>query len=285
MLRWAEAYASRLGWAVLPLHSVRGEHCSCGRTDCHSPGKHPRVAHGVDDASSDPSQIRHWWRQNPDANIGLAAGESFWVLDVDGEPGEQSLSKLILEHGWVPAGPVARTGSGGQHWFLAPDSRVGNRVKVAPGLDVRAAGGYVVAAPSNHASGGRYAWISPPRVDVPLPAAPDWLIALVSTPPRRDTSRPPPPPLTGSTLTMAERARCYIASIEGGQRHCGQAVSSRCLRVAQVLVRRFQLPREVAYAMLDEWSRERCTPPYSERELSHKLRQAETVGRMQIGGI
>src|SRR5512143_3088103 len=195
---WARSYAERLGWPVFPVHSMRPDgRCSCLDRACHSPAKHPRTPHGVDDATTDVAQIRDWWSRWPNANIGLAGGSSWWVLDVDGEPGEQSLSSLILEHGWLPEAPFAQTGSGGKHWFFAPDSRVGNRVKVAPGLDVRAAGGYVVAAPSNHASGGRYQWLSPPDAHRPLPEAPEWLIALVSTPPRRDTSRPPPPPLTG----------------------------------------------------------------------------------------
>src|SRR5512136_968803 len=146
MVRWALAYAERLGWPCFPLHSMRPDgRCSCLDLPwpCHSPAKHPRTPHGVDDATTDLSQIRDWWSRCPNANIGLAGGSSWWCLDVDGTPGEESLSRLILEHGWVPSGPIARTGSGGQHWFFAPDTRVGNRVKVAPGLDVRAAGGYV----------------------------------------------------------------------------------------------------------------------------------------------
>ena len=68
----ALAYAAR-GWPVFPL----------------KPGqKVPLIAKrdggsGVYDATIDPEQIKAWWTRTPDANIGLACGSYFWVLDVD----------------------------------------------------------------------------------------------------------------------------------------------------------------------------------------------------------
>src|SRR5262245_13013260 len=57
------------GWAVIPLHSVRGGTCTCGRLDCSSPGKHPRTGHGSADASSSAPQVQAWWKWWPDSNI------------------------------------------------------------------------------------------------------------------------------------------------------------------------------------------------------------------------
>src|SRR5262245_11248418 len=61
---------------VLPLHNpVRTEDgliCSCGRADCRSPAKHPRLNNGEKGASNDPIQVEAWWGQWPDANIGIA---------------------------------------------------------------------------------------------------------------------------------------------------------------------------------------------------------------------
>jgi hypothetical protein len=85
-LEAALAYA-RDGLHVFPLHNtdVAGA-CSCGRTDCHSAGKHPRTGHGHRDASTDPQQIRRWWSMWPDANVAIATGESgLVVIDVDVE--------------------------------------------------------------------------------------------------------------------------------------------------------------------------------------------------------
>lgn len=84
MLKAALAYAQKLKWAVLPLHTVKNGQCSCGRPDCTSPGKHPRVARGVHDATTDPSVIIGWWRRWPNANIGIRTGAAsgFFVVDV-----------------------------------------------------------------------------------------------------------------------------------------------------------------------------------------------------------
>jgi hypothetical protein len=84
----ALGYAAR-GWAVFPLHTPRqGDPggCSCGAAHerAKDAGKHPRTRHGLTQASSDPVQVRSWWTRWPDANIGLATGVVFDVLDVDG---------------------------------------------------------------------------------------------------------------------------------------------------------------------------------------------------------
>lgn len=64
---------------MLPLHTPAGDgSCSCRKPDCGSPGKHPRTAGGLKDASTDPEAIRRWWRMWPDANIGIVTGRPEW---------------------------------------------------------------------------------------------------------------------------------------------------------------------------------------------------------------
>lgn len=160
LLTAALQYAEH-GWRVIPLHSPRESGCSCGKADCPSPAKHPRTTHGLKDASSDPAVIRQWWTRWPDANIGIRTGpeSNLLVLDVDGKQGEESLIELERRYVPLPDSYTVRTGGGGQHlYFLWPEgAEVGNsQSKIAPGLDVRAQGGYVVAPPSLHASGARY---------------------------------------------------------------------------------------------------------------------------------
>ena len=71
-----------------------------------------------------------------------------------------------------------RTGSGGWHLWFAPTGH-GNRVRLLPGVDWRGLGGYVVAPPSRHASGGAYSWEVTPGAARParVPAALDGLLA------------------------------------------------------------------------------------------------------------
>ncbi len=182
LLKAALSYARR-DWYVVPLHSIRNGHCTCGRQDCGSPGKHPRTLNGVYDATNDPAVIAGWWRIWPDANVGIATGAAsgFIVLDVDPRHGgDDSLVDLECQHGLVPETPQSLTGGGGRHLLLDhPGRTVPNRVAIAPGLDVRGDGGLIVAPPSAHASGREYAWdIASHPDDVPPAAVPGWLLAL-----------------------------------------------------------------------------------------------------------
>jgi putative DNA primase/helicase len=161
-LRAALEYAAR-GWRVFPVHSPTGRAdrpCSCGKLDCTNVGKHPRTARGFKDATTDEAQIREWWTMWPDANIGVATGiaSGIWVLDVDGAEGQAALAQFEREHGPLPETVGQVTGSGGRHLLFRYVPGLTNKVKFAPGLDVRTDGGYVVVPPSLHVSGRRYEW-------------------------------------------------------------------------------------------------------------------------------
>jgi hypothetical protein len=182
-------YAER-GWHVLPCHHITATGCSCRRTDCSSPGKHPRTASGLREATASPAQVRQWWRRWTGANVGIRTGEQsgLVVLDVDPDHGGvDSLRSLIAQHGRLPPGLRVRTGSGGWHLYFAhPGDSIPNSAgRLGPGLDVRGDGGYVITPPSNHRSGGTYVFNDEAA---PLPDMPDWLLRSVrqQPAPRRD---------------------------------------------------------------------------------------------------
>ena len=162
LLAAALAFARR-GWPVLPLHHPVDGVCSCGRSDCPSPGKHPQTPNGLRDASTDPTIINQWWQRWPNANIGVATGSvsRIVVLDIDaGKGGLESWEELQDLHGRVDT-LVCYTGGGGIHlYFEAPaDIQLkSGSGEIAPGIDTRAEGGYVVAPPSLHISGQHYQW-------------------------------------------------------------------------------------------------------------------------------
>src|SRR5688572_24924779 len=57
---------------------------------CIPGAKIPLTEHGCNDASSSLDQVREWWAEYPDANIGMACGEkSFVVLDYDVKNGKR----------------------------------------------------------------------------------------------------------------------------------------------------------------------------------------------------
>lgn len=186
---------ARQGRPVFPCHTPTHGGCSCHRDGCSSPGKHPRTRNGLRDASSDPRVVAAWWRRWPDANVGVVTGRPSGLVVVDVDPdhgGIDSMRRLVAQHGPLPPGPRVRTGSGGWHvMFAHPDQPVPNSVgRVAPGVDIRGDGGYVIAPPSLHAAGDRYVWT---RGGEP-PALPEWLERRID-PPRVDrvASRAPIP--------------------------------------------------------------------------------------------
>lgn len=185
LLEAALAYAGK-GWRVVPLYSPEPGHssgCDCRRRGCTSPAKHPRTLHGLHDATTDAEAIRRWWRLWPGANVGITTGAGLVVLDVDPRHGgDQSLHDLEEAHGWIRT-LTARTGGGGLHLYLAGDLLARNGF--LPGLDLKAAGGYVVAPPSLHASGHRYEWIAPEDLPERPAPAPEWLRAIVAPPAMR----------------------------------------------------------------------------------------------------
>ena len=75
--------------------------CECGDADCDRPGKHPRTKHGFKDATTNIEQVRGWWREYPNSNIGIATGRPSGLLaiDVDGDSGERSWYELLKRCG------------------------------------------------------------------------------------------------------------------------------------------------------------------------------------------
>jgi putative DNA primase/helicase len=155
----ALSYAA-LGWKVFPLHSVRDGTCTCSNPTCTNPGKHPRTVHGLKDATTDPEQIRSWWEQWPDANVGIATGVESGLVVVDIDPRHAGTLEALGDY--LPTYTVRSGGNGWHLYFRYPDGmtiRNNASGKLGQGIDIRGNSGYVVAPPSVHASGERYTWL------------------------------------------------------------------------------------------------------------------------------
>ena len=81
-------YAQR-GIPVLPLHGklprIPAAHTPGDPRYGQCKGQCGREGHGVHDATTEPDQVREWWRRWSHDNIGLRTGVRFDVIDVDGE--------------------------------------------------------------------------------------------------------------------------------------------------------------------------------------------------------
>lgn len=167
-----------MGWYIFPCHSIDRGRCTCrdGAT-CTSPGKHPRTARGVKDATNDIETVRMWAASYPETNWGLACGRLSGVVVVDIDPrhgGFDSFDEYEAQRTTGPLPPtlVAISGGGGRHHFFkfpADGQPLKNRVDWMPGVDIRSDGGYVILAPGSHISGGFYQWRNWGATIDPLP--------------------------------------------------------------------------------------------------------------------
>lgn len=146
----AALWYARWGWPVFPL--VKHQ-------------KRPATSNGFKDATTDPAQIRAWWDQWPQGNIGLATGHLFDVIDIDMPEGASTLAMLESKENLVIHGRVS-TARGGVHLYVAPTGQ-GNKARMFDGLDYRGAGGYVVAPPSTlGAHWQSWVWTVKPSPDI-----------------------------------------------------------------------------------------------------------------------
>jgi hypothetical protein len=179
VLKAAIEYVNR-GFFVFPLHTVKDDlSCTCGLLGCTDAGKHPRkelAPRGLKDATRDLAKIEQWFGKDSEpANIAIVTGEisGITVIDVDigeGKFGAESWLEACSEHG-EPDTLMAITGSGGMHVIFQYNSALKTSSNtLGKGVDVRNDGGYIVAAPSRHRSGGVYKWEDNTKKIAVLPA-------------------------------------------------------------------------------------------------------------------
>jgi hypothetical protein len=154
--------------------------------------KRPLTAHGFKDATANPEEIRRIFANPKASMIGMPTGEITWlvVVDVDVKDGRAGMEWLNANSHRLPQTRTIRTGSGGLHIYLRwPGQPIRNSAgKIAPGIDIRGDGGYVIVPPSPG-----YAIAD----DSEVAEVPDWLIPILApvappAPPERHTAPSPP---------------------------------------------------------------------------------------------
>ncbi|WP_159944059.1 MULTISPECIES: bifunctional DNA primase/polymerase [unclassified Nocardiopsis] len=227
--RWALALV-RAGFAVFA--------CRPGR-------KEPATSRGVWDATTDEARVVEHWRVHPDHNIGVACGHNglvvidcdrpgpgwFWPADwaeiaTQTWDGTDAYTYLMHDLAGVPpavllATMVVATASGGMHFYYQapPGLAVRNsHGRLAPLVDVRARGGYVLG-PGSVVNGRPY---RPVTEHAPAPLPPTLVRALPALPTRQPSDPHPEP--------VVERLLHDMATAPQGQRH--NTFVSRIMRLA-----------------------------------------------------
>ena len=139
--------------------------------------KNPLTTNGVNDATTDHQQINEWWARWPTANVAIHT-KDLLVLDIDvknGVDGYGSLDDLEDEYEVLPTTRTQETPSGGLHMIFRTAGVTIPSVTNCPrpGIDVRAAGGYILIDPSVF-HGNVYEMNREEIAD-----APEWLVELL----------------------------------------------------------------------------------------------------------
>lgn len=162
------------GWPVFPCH----------------PDKKPATKRGFHDATLDPDHINRWWASHPDHLVGTPT-QGLVVIDLDNRADAPCTwawwQHTAHTHDWdILANLVVATPSDGVHvYFAHPDGGgIHNSAgKLAPNVDIRADGGYVIAPGSTLPDSRGYEIIHLP--DDGLPDAPPWLLTMCAATPAR----------------------------------------------------------------------------------------------------
>jgi putative DNA primase/helicase len=261
---WAGSYA-RDGFKIFPI----------------TPGGKVPMA-GVkwkDEATDDLNQVLAWWNRTPNANIGFPTGEinGVVVIDVDngfGKNGEEQLKTLLEKHGdsWEHV-PHVVTPTGGHHYYFKhPGFHIANSAgKIAEHIDVRADGGYVVAAGSVRPEGiyldtGEF-WAglkNPPEM-------PKWLVELIQE--KNDQA--------AIERKVETQGRVWEEYLQGGEIPAGQRNEYLFKKVASSMRARGAGFKDIL-ATVEAVYEKRCdkTKPMSAKELE---KIAESATRYEPG--
>lgn len=203
--------AAERGLPVIPLsptklpalpspHRMDREPARC-RGECGLPG------HGVHDATADPAAVRALFSAAPWATgYGIACGRPpHHLIGVDLDTrtaatgttdSAAALRQLALRHLFtIPETVTVITPSGGRHlWLTGPSDVVvpNSASRLAPGIDIRGAGGYLVG-PGSVAAHGAYR-LAPGSAELAPAPCPDPLLRLIAPPARPRHPAPGPAP-------------------------------------------------------------------------------------------
>lgn len=202
---YAQYYAAANNWFLFPLEPR---------------GKQPITAHGFKDATNDLAQIARWWNTHPDANIGLDCGRSHVaVIDLDGAEGIaewNSIADTLPPRGAM----VQYTGGGGAHLIYRQPAlqEIRNTThRLAPHIDTRGIGGYILLAPSVHPSGNLYVWADGYAELENMETFPSELLPQLRDQPAVTTRTAAPPPR--NLARTLQRTYERIANTPQGQRN------------------------------------------------------------------
>ena len=191
MSRWQEVKAGAA--AMPPLAEIAVEFSRCMNVPVFAADAEKRPVYGLkwqEAASRDPAAIRAMFARRGAVMIGMPTGvaSGYSIIDVDVKDGRQGDTWLSNNSSRIASTRTSSTRSGGVHlWYLHAHGVRNSASRIAPGVDVRGDGGYVIVPPSPG-----YSWAK----DQEAAPMPGWLIEAASKPDLEAVARnfrsPPP---------------------------------------------------------------------------------------------
>jgi hypothetical protein len=185
--------------STLPLADAALHYASRGlRVFPITPGRKepPKVTDWPNRATTDLAQVTEWWERWPTANIAIATGDPFDVLDFDTADAARAYTVSDAEADGLDVLSAVKTPKG-LHLQIRPTGRRnGENIapEIAEGIDYRGPGGYIVAPPSvitptDTHPGGTYRWLEqPPRLPATGASLRDVLQPRTAQPDRSTSS-------------------------------------------------------------------------------------------------
>ena len=189
---------AKAGAPVVPLHSVKNGRCTCGASNCDSPGRHPRAKHGTRDATTKAATVRQLWQRWPKAKVGIVLGAKSKLMAVAtyGRTGRQTLDVLSATRGMLPRTITIRDLN--LRFRLFRGTRL-ERGEIGTGVKVLGDGDLIVAPSRLDDPSARHRFGSgraPGTVEIA--SAPQWLTDVSEKP-----SSELPPRCQGRNLPLA----------------------------------------------------------------------------------
>lgn len=242
MIDWALMYAAQ-GLSIIPVKD-----------------KQPLIKwKEFQERCASEEEIKAWWTQWPEADIGMVTGpiSGRLVLDIDGQNGLQNISGYAEFNNEQLC---VKTRRGFQYHYRWPTGCT-TKTTVAgifEEVDVRGDGGYVKLPPSLCSDGTRYEWVT--DMNTPLPDTPAWLMDILNEKSFHNLQ---------SSLSDADEhwLTHVIDGVDVGTQH------DSLIRLAGYYFNCF--PPDIAVLHLREWNTKN-RPPMEEEDFENQLQDLKT---------
>ena len=197
-------------------------------------------------------EVKKWFKAYPKMDIGIVTGKISKIVVIDVEVGGETDS--------LPPGVIAKSGGGGFHfYYLYPNQHVNNAVRIRDRMDIRGDGGFVVAPPSSHPSGGQYEWVASP-FHADLTELPIWVMKELKKGQKQDW------------------VSIFSTDAEQGKRN------ETLTKVAGKIISGLPdiLWDTEGWQQISQWNEDHCKPPLTDEEVNKILNSIKLLKQQEL---